>query len=263
MKKLISLLLLAAMLLSVTATAGAAGTGSAYGMDPQLTTHLNEGCTFLYGSYEQNGDTSDGPEPVEWIVLDTDGSKVLAISICILDAVTYQPDYTNVTWETCALREWMNNTFLNTAFTEEEQAAILPTTLDNSNERNSSTMWISLKEGNDTTDRIFTFSCKEAEDTFGNRKGNKVTVLMDYFSGSPCYSFGIPSVYAESKGLTVDSSGYGYWWLRSPGVTPFFAAYVSAVASEGVTYWFSPEIGARPVMWLDLKAAGGVQQTGL
>ncbi|MCR5088004.1 MAG: DUF6273 domain-containing protein [Oscillospiraceae bacterium] len=244
MKKLISFLLLAAMMFSLTATAGAAG-----------TTNLSVGSKFLYGTYEQDGDTSNGAEPIEWVVLRKSGNQALVISDCILDAVTYQPDYTNVTWETCALREWMNNTFLNTAFTEEEQAAIVPTTLDNSNESNSSTMWISLKAGNETTDKIFALSCQEAEGIFGNRKGNKVTVLMGN-------ALSYPTAYAESKGITPDNKDYGYWWLRSPGVTSFFAAYVSSLSSEGITYWFSPNIGARPAMWIDLEAAGGVQYAG-
>jgi hypothetical protein len=39
-------------------------------------------------------------------------------------------------WEICSAREWLNDTFLNTAFSKEEQKAIPMTELDNSDRIN-------------------------------------------------------------------------------------------------------------------------------
>lgn len=65
-----------------------------------------------------------------------------------------------ITWETCSAREWLNDTFLNTAFSKEEQKAIPITELDNSDRLNPK---IKFKgELNNTQDRIFLLSKTEA-----------------------------------------------------------------------------------------------------
>ena len=72
----------------------------------------------LFGHYEQDNDLGNGPEPIEWIVLDTQDGKALLLSKYGLDAVPYNDDNNRaVTRETCTLRTWLNDTFLNAAFT--------------------------------------------------------------------------------------------------------------------------------------------------
>ncbi len=86
----------------------------------------------FFGVYEQDNDLNDGKEPIEWLVLDIEGDKALLLSKYGLDAKPYNATYADVTWETCTLRAWLNDDFLKTAFTEDEQKAIFTTDVDNS-----------------------------------------------------------------------------------------------------------------------------------
>ena len=77
-----------------------------------------------FGHYEQDGNTSYGKEEIEWEVLKVESDRVLVVSKYALDCKPYNTEYTDVTWETCSLRQWLNSTFLNTAFSAEEQKKI-------------------------------------------------------------------------------------------------------------------------------------------
>jgi len=85
-----------------------------------------------FGLYEQDNNLDNGPEEIEWIVLDVQQEKSLLLSKYGLDAICYNTEKTNVTWETCTLRSWLNSEFLKKAFTMQEQSAILSTKVDNS-----------------------------------------------------------------------------------------------------------------------------------
>ncbi len=109
---------------------------------------------FIFGSYEQDNDLSNGSEPIEWVVLDRDGSKVLLASRYILDCRLFnETSEPEDTWENCSLRAWLNGEFLEKAFTADEQAAILITELDNSADKEKDFGW-NIDENN-TMDRVF------------------------------------------------------------------------------------------------------------
>ena len=68
-----------------------------------------------FGTYEQDNDTSNGKEDIEWLVLAKKGNRILVISDKALDRQPYNSSRTRVTWETCTLRKWLNNDFINAA----------------------------------------------------------------------------------------------------------------------------------------------------
>ncbi|MEG0050490.1 MAG: DUF6273 domain-containing protein, partial [Clostridia bacterium] len=70
------------------------------------------GNTMTFGSYEQDNNTSNGAEAIEWLVLAREGDRALVISVDGLDCVQYHTKHTATTWETSTLRTWMNDTFL-------------------------------------------------------------------------------------------------------------------------------------------------------
>lgn len=111
------------------------------------------------GTYPQSAN-GDDLTPIEWRVLARDGNKALLISRYGLDVQPYNSEKTDVTWETCTLRTWLNNTFFNKAFTSAEQATILTTTVYNF-WTEGNTEWES-GGGNTTQDRIFLLSYEEA-----------------------------------------------------------------------------------------------------
>ena len=64
-----------------------------------------------------------------WLVLAVEGDKALVINKYALDCKEYNTSYASVTWETCSLRNWLNRTFLYTAFSSEEKNSIISSTV--------------------------------------------------------------------------------------------------------------------------------------
>ena len=186
-----------------------------------------------FGAYEQDNNTSNGKEDVEWIVLAKENGKALVISKYALDCQPYNTSYTDVTWENCSLRKWMNGTFLNNAFSTDEQAKIATTTVSADKNPEHST-----NPGNATTDKVFLLSITEAEKYFSSDSARQCK----------------PTKHAVANGayVTIDN-GFCWWWLRSSGYGQFSA---DAVASGG---WVSgygvddDDYCVRPAMWIDLN----------
>ena len=208
-----------------------------------------------FGHYEQDNDTTNGLEEIEWLVLDYDAknNRALLISRYALDAKPYNVDWLDMTWEECTLRAWLNNDFLSAAFTAGEQSAILTTEVDNSMSQGYSE-W-SVYGGKNTQDKVFLLSCAEARKYFSVEH---YSVII--YSYSNVTSRVKPTAYAIRNGAptsndyqTADGEAAGWWWLRSPGSRQNYTAYVFANGSlygDGV----NSHIGSvRPAIWLDLN----------
>lgn len=92
---------------------------------------LEENSYFKFGSYCQ--DDSGKKTPIEWLVLKKSDSKVLLISRYCLDFRQYYHESEEITWSNSDLRKWLNDEFLRTAFSDEEQKKIAVTKLANDN----------------------------------------------------------------------------------------------------------------------------------
>ena len=192
------------------------------------------GDTVYFGAYEQDNDTGNGKEGIEWQVLAKENDRVLVISRYGLDCKQYHPELTGVTWETSAIRQWLNETFMNTAFSAEEQVYIPTVTLANPNNARYGT-----RGGNNTTDQIFLLSIDEAEQYFPTKNARQA----------------FPTVYATAQGAYVSDRGTCWWWLRSPGFSGNIAAYVS---TDGSVYNFGYGVyntyeAVRPAFWIDVS----------
>ena len=194
-----------------------------------------------FGTYEQDNDTSNGKENIEWRVLAKENSRVLVISDKALDRQPYNSSYTEeVTWENCSLRKWLNGTFLNKAFSTEEQAQIQNTTVSADNNPQYST-----NPGNATTDKVFLLSINEVEKYFNSDEARKCA----------------PTAYAKAQGAstsdtckTPSGAATCWWWLRSPGDDQSSAAYVyfGGNVFELGNYVFSGLNAVRPAMWITI-----------
>ena len=89
------------------------------------------GDIITFGTYPQTSEGTD-QTPIEWIVLDVQDEKALLLSRYGLDAKPYNKEYTDITWEKCSLRTWLNDEFMKSAFTPKERSAILLTAVNNS-----------------------------------------------------------------------------------------------------------------------------------
>lgn len=201
-----------------------------------------------FGEYPQ---TTAGEDmtPIGWLVLARDGNKALLISRYWLDAQPYNTDHTSVTWETCTLRTWLNVTFYNKAFSSDEQAAILTTSVDNGKNQGYS-KW-STSGGNNTEDKVFLLSYAEANKYFG--------VTYDNISNTK--SRVAPTAYAIAHGTwtsssnkTADGTDAGWWWLRSPGNYQDFAAVVDTDGSlRNITVNYVSG-SVCPALWVNIEA---------
>ena len=188
-----------------------------------------------FGHYPQTKDGSDAT-PIEWYVLERDGSKALVISRFGLDAKPYHnKSFGKTTWEACSLRGWLNDAFINAAFTREEQAAVLSSRIDNSAAQGNS-KW-SGKGSRDTEDRVFLLSCAEVERYFDSAKARICR----------------PTEYAAANGAFA-AQGDGWWWLRSPG---FIQLFVARVSEDGSIYSDFADCASgcvRPALWVNLES---------
>ena len=204
--------------------------------------NIKVGDTYTFGAYEQDNSTSNGKEAIEWTVLDKDGMSLLLISKQALDCQQYNTSYTDVTWESCSLRKWMNGTFLNKAFNAEEQAQIQNTTVsaDKNPEYNTN-------PGNATTDKVFLLSINEVEKYFNSDEARKCA----------------PTAYAKAQGAytsdsykTASGAATCWWWLRSPGFDQAYAAGVNLGGSVNYTgnRVHTDNDAVRPALWINLDS---------
>jgi len=194
---------------------------------------VNVGDVYKLGSYEQDNNKSNGQEDIEWLVLAKDGTKILVISKYALDCWRYNISKTYVTWETCDLREWLNNDFINAAFSADEKAMIPTVTV--SADKNPDYI---TNPGNATQDQVFLLSITEVNKYFSS------------LSASQCK----PTDYAVANGARRND--YGGWWLRSPGEFWDCAAIVNygGYVYERGNFVHCDQYAVRPALWIDLNS---------
>lgn len=196
-----------------------------------------EGNIVTFGTYEQDNNPRNGAEPIEWIVLDYDSTTdcSLLISRYILDIACFETsdaEGDSITWANSELRTWLNDDFLDYAFSDDEQEALCKTKIITKD-------FIGRAGGKNTEDYVFLLSRQEAKDYFDTDKERRTT-LTDYALDQ-----------AEERDTKVTRSST-WWFLRSPGGYDFD---VSVVDESGkVTYGrkANGNYGVRPAMWIDL-----------
>ncbi len=174
-----------------------------------------------FGAYDQDNDDSN-KEIIRWKVLAVEGNKALLISKLALDHQQYNNAHTSVTWETCSLRAWLNSSFLNEAFDNEQQKRIVASTV--TADANPS---FSTPPGNNTVDKVFLLSITEANKYFSSNEARKCK--------------------------NADQSTCA-WWLRSPGTNSQSVAIVNeggGVNESGANADYDSH-AVRPAIWISL-----------
>jgi hypothetical protein len=170
-----------------------------------------------YRQYDTNGDgvtdDNDEKQPIKWRVLSVDGDDAFLLADECLDCKKYNEEHPSLTWETCTLRQWLNGTFMDEAFSDEEKNAIMQTTVVNEDNPRWDT-----EGGNDTVDKVYLLSLSEATNrAYGFPMSYPVN---DYFVCSKTRR-GKVTDYAYHNGAYKSDygeyAGMGWWWLRSPG----------------------------------------------
>lgn len=190
-----------------------------------------------FGTYQQKKGKDAEQEPIEWIVLVKGQKGALIISKYVLDCQPYHSSKTDVTWEKSSLRLWMNKTFYETAFSEEEKKGIMLSANINDDSHVFGTIG-----GNLTRDKVFALDLYEAECYLNDE--NRMGKATEY------------AVYQGA--ITRKKDPYICWWLRTPGKAQNYAATIFArkneIDYEGNAVNFGKDIvtrvGVRPSLWL-------------
>lgn len=192
------------------------------------------GDIITFGAYEQDNRTSNGKEPVEWIVLKKESSRAMLLSKRILDWHVYcEQWYRQTDWKTSDIKKWLNETFLTEAFEELERTLIVPET----------------KSDIDNTDRIYLLKIED------------VTPELLTQLGSDEYGITKYAITVGEKGYMMNSTE---WWLRSQGkdkddaatvhtttvynkTTGSYSKEVVVNKNGSINYW---PCGVRPAIWI-------------
>ncbi|MBQ9715467.1 MAG: hypothetical protein IJV77_03545 [Clostridia bacterium] len=184
-------------------------------------------------------------EPICWRVLENKRGN--AFILCENAIASHRFAQKSNNYAQSEIRQWLNDDFLNKAFSPKEQKRILVTNVDNS------VASTGYKENEyaceDTQDKVFLMSHADiTKMKYGfcasySEDKNRMRVTSDY-----CRATGAHMV-TEWKGY-----GNGYWWLRSPGDAKSFAR-VRAVFGNGVSsysyYYPDGDYGSVvPAMWI-------------
>lgn len=201
------------------------------------TTTIVEGSTYYFKV-----------EPIKWKIKEENNETITLISDVILDCQMYYSSTSTRTidgnkiypnnYEYSDIRKWLNNDFLNKAFTEELQAYIATSVVDNSlsSTGDETNPYIC----NNTYDKIYLPSYKEMENISYDTRQKQLT---DYAKALGCY-------------MNTSSSYYnnGYYWLRSPYYD--YSNYVRNVTYNGyvsTSNVSNPIVGVAPALTITIK----------
>lgn len=201
-----------------------------------------EGQTFEVGGTVTFGNYAG--EDISWLVLDENDGKYLVLSEYALETGVYDWDDTRaLTWAECECRIWLNNGFIEAAFSPEIRDRIVLTHV--TADPNPS---VDVNQGIDTEDEVFLLSIDEVYRYLDD------TTMTCYVSQN-----------------ILNNSGYEYydgtccWWLRTAGYRAYhescFATvdFTFGVYEEGLSNYddhaMSNDMACfRPAMWVDTNS---------
>ncbi|MCL2693718.1 MAG: DUF6273 domain-containing protein [Oscillospiraceae bacterium] len=206
---------------------------------PSVTAAVTAGQVIQFGGYD-------------WRVLDVQDGRALLLSDKVLEERPYNDTKTNITWAESDIRAYLNGAFFN-SFNEADKARIAQTTVINDDNP-----WFGTPPGGeDTDDYIFLLSLDELVLYFGD--ADELAKPEDEREEW----WGFDGVHADKRMVRCivnscwcNSETYGHWWwLRSPGIFSYDAAYVNGY---GIVIVLGNSVhdddgGVRPALWLDMK----------
>jgi len=178
---------------------------------------------------------------LDWRILEIQDGKALVITEQVIEQRPYHPDFDSVKWFTSETRNYLNHEFYQ-RFTPAEQARILETTVESSNNP-----WFGTDAGKSVQDKLFLLSINQTVQYFGNsgQLAHKNDDTKHYISDE----------YNNMRKTLNTQNSKSAWWLRTPGSQNTFVAHVTAdgricVSGDFVNRGDAFYIGIRPAMWV-------------
>ena len=180
-------------------------------------------------------DVSGQKRDIVWQVLDIIEDRALIVSREVLAFKRFNEDWGRMTWENCSLRKWLNEDFLQTAFTEEERHRIARGSI-----RNRKNDMFGTDAGPDTEDSVFLLSMEEAREYYTSDEDRQV----------------MATPYAAAEAGFAGDAEAAPWRLRTPGYKGgCYNAYIRTNGMINTHGCFNDQdgFGIRPAMWVKLK----------
>lgn len=185
-----------------------------------------------FGKYQQKSKNDNKKDMIEWLVVDKSGNDVLLVSRYILDAKYIYPNTTSNStlqiWSNSYIRNWLNSTFMKTAFSNDEITYISDTT-------------ISDADCGYSVDKVFLLSASQVRRYFNSADNRKAQATK----------------YAIANGSGND------WWTRSKPekgtqvALQLRFAYVNSDGEIGTDGYDCAagymDMGVRPAIWVSIK----------
>ena len=192
------------------------------------------GSIITMGKFEMDNNTDNGSDTITWRVIDEKADRFLLISEYCISKQKTSSSYS--TWENSISRKWLNETFYNDAFTQEEQDKIILSKIVNEDNTDTGT-----EGGNNTDDYLFLLSIDEVNKYFATDEER--------------IAYG--TLYVQE--LTDEDEDEFCWWLRTPGEIHVGLESDSIkqcyVGSQGFVYTEGEStcvynVAVRPAMWV-------------
>ncbi|MCL2638365.1 MAG: DUF6273 domain-containing protein [Oscillospiraceae bacterium] len=189
----------------------------------------------------------------DWRVLEVKDGRALILSDRLLEKRIFsQGSGRYHVWSVSEIRKWLNDEFYN-SFNSTDRAKIQQTTITNADNQ-----WFGASGGEDTADYIFLLSIDEVVKYFGDsgqlqNRPAEAWWIDDQFN-SARRAFCISCSFNWCGNRSTNPNGFGcFWWLRSPGSDTYIAAGIYNDGTLNVSGDNVAEEGAiRPAMWIDL-----------
>ena len=201
--------------------------------DTTIPQNVKVGDYITFGKYEQDNNTSNGNEDIEWLVLEVQDDKAFVISKYVLECCCGNRCFGDgeARWDKSAVRAWLNNDFMNNAFTSDEKERVVNSTVKADDNPD-----YSCEQGSDTQDYVFLLSAYETEKYLDSAE-KRESCLTEY-----CM---------ENSHVMRDSRTGAAWWMMRTSAGG--NCYVFMNDDEMVTAGRFDDMGIRPAMWITLK----------
>lgn len=213
--------------------------------------NVKVGDVVKFGYYLQKANEISAKEPIRWRVLAVENSKALLISQY---AIEINEEEVCSSWKETNIRKWLNTEFLNNAFNKGERDIIQLSKVNaDVNPK------YEAEQGDDTEDKIFLLSIKEAEEYFKSDEDRlcKPTKYVKAKKFSTLKSL-VLEYRKKNEGQKKPKEPFCnyWWWLRTAGSRESLTSYVYADGSiiyYGLSY--SNDGGCvRPALWISLES---------
>ena len=199
---------------------------------------LEAGSIIEFGRYENDGNDTNGPDPIQWRVLNIKDDRVLIVSKAPVECMSFAKAG-EFSWEESDVRKWLNADFYEGAFSDSERKRIMETVVKTG-----------LKSGKveKTRDHIFipgksTVENYLSESEWKWSKEDNTYLWIQYHHNQS-------NIYVS--------------WLRNPsdtGVQRIMTLHSKAVVSTTGSFVLDAR-GVRPMMWIDFSDAAHKSKDG-